>query len=171
MRKNVHSQLEPPIEAGENLQWEFNHDLTDEFNADELSTIWQPYHPMWLGRAPAFFREENVQVDANNNCLKLHAKCDRVEYVHNAARRSQLIHHNKSTCQRNSNLPIDQRKHLYRDWSSSFVRTHARQRYGYFEICCKLADSHISSAFWLAADERNADQPGSWWTEIDVFEL
>ncbi len=83
-------EFTPPFDAGEGLEWEFNHDMTDEFKGEVLSSIWQPYHPKWLGRAPSFFREDNVKVDANQQCLMLHAKEDCVEYVHNSKRRNAV---------------------------------------------------------------------------------
>ena len=85
---------------------------------------WEIINPTWLGRAPSFFRRENVIV--NNGSMKLRSMEDTPP----------------------ANYP-DQ----YRDFSTAFVRTKKTRLYGYFEIYCRLMDSRISSAFWFARNE------------------
>ena len=64
----------------------------------------------------------------------------------------------------NDDIPEDLKSKGYKDFSTAFVRTHKKRKYGYFEIVCLLADSNISSAFWFAG--RSGDHR----TELDVFE-
>ena len=140
LRKEL-SRTDPPIDAGEGKRWAPIWQMSDEFWRSELHDIWEPFNRDWAGRHPSFFRPENVVVKKNR--LQLWAREDQ---------------------------PTDQAliNAGYRDFSTAFLRTKHRQKYGYFEIFAKLMDSDISSAFWLAHNE--PDGRDSWWTEIDVFE-
>ncbi len=142
---------EPLIPAGDGLKWEPIWEMTDEFWRTEngrpkLYHIWEPFNRNWSGRAPGFFAPENVVV--THTSMQLWSREENVW-----ARKNGAYLHSKG----------------YRDFSTSFVRSKHRQRYGYFEIYCKLMDSDISSAFWFAHNEPRGS-PDSWWTEIDVFE-
>lgn len=134
-------RTKPPIAAGAGKRWEHIWGMTDEFWRPDLHEIWEPYNRNWSGRQPGFFRTSNVTV--KNHRLQLWSREDQP---------------NNAYLRRNG----------YKNFSTSFIRTKHRQRYGYFEVLCKLMDSQISSAFWFAHNEPSG--PDSWWTEIDVFE-
>lgn len=158
----------PRISAGNGMKWVPIWDMTDEFWRGNLHTIWEPYNKTWCGRPPGFFKDSNISV--TNHSLLLKAQEDQPQYLTNIGLRSKIERVNAGIRQRSLLQPQVTPVYNFRDFSTSFVRTKKRQKYGYFEISCKLADSEISSAFWLAYNEENRDRPGSWWTEIDVFE-
>lgn len=130
----------PPIRLPADMIWEPDREMSDEFNGSKISdwigrSRWEINNHRWRGRKPGFFKESNVFV--YNNTLHLKSMEDDPP----------------------KNVPPD-----YHSFSTSFVRTKKARLYGYFEIVCRLMDSNISSAFWLANnDERQ-------WTELDVFE-
>ncbi len=159
----------PPFPPGRGLRWEPIWEMTDQFWREGLYHIWEPFHTKWLGRKPSFFRPSNVTVDNVRKCLRLNARHDQPWHVHDTRLRNALLRSNQATEARNRERAPDEREDFYRDYSTSIVRSKHLQQYGYFEIKCKLADSDISSAFWLANDEP-ARPSGSWWTELDVFE-
>ncbi len=111
-----------------------------------------------------------MTVDPRRKCLLLQAREDQPRFVNDMNLRGALFRANEAQRRKNMKKPPHQPGLLYKDFSTSFVRSTHRQLYGYFEIYCKLADSDISSAFWLGHNEPYAQKPGSWWTEIDVFE-
>ena len=100
---------------------------------------WEVNNHKWKGREPGFFKAANVYTYDGNLYL-----------------RSQI--------ENNDDIPEDLKSKGYKDFSTAFVRTHKKRKYGYFEIVCLLADSNISSAFWFAG--RSGDHR----TELDVFE-
>lgn len=140
------SYYEPPgVVAGTGKTWKRIWDMSDEFWRPSLHSIWEPYNKDWPGRKPAYFKTENVRV--YNHHLKLWSREESWESV-----------------------PEELKKKGFHRFSTAFVRTSKLQKYGYFEIKAKMMDSEISSAFWLAHNEENRNDPNSWWTEIDVFE-
>lgn len=157
----------PRIDAGRGHTWQPIWEMTDNFWRGSLHHIWQPYNNTWTGRQPGFFRTENVTV--TNDRMILRAQEDQPENQRPELRQ-RLYQNNHAIHARNATRPYNRHEPLYRDFSTSFVRTAHRQKYGFFEMYCKLADCDISSAFWLAYNEENRSRPGSWWTEIDVFE-
>lgn len=161
----------PPFPAGNGLRWDPIWEMTDQFCREELHQIWEPYHPNWYGRKPSFFRPSNVTVDPSQKCLRLNAQLDQPRNIQHAQLRNAILRSNEATERRNRTLPPEQRDRYYSDFSTSIVRSKHLQLYGYFEICCKLADSDISSAFWFASDEPFSNNSPSWWTELDVFEF
>lgn len=134
------SYYNAPLEAGPGKKWVRIWDMSDEFWRKDLHHIWEPYNSNWAGRQPAYFKTENVLV--KNHRLKLQSRGDSV--------------------------PEHLKSKGYKDFSTSFIRTKNRHKYGYFEISAKLMNSKISSAFWFAYNEPGRTH--SWWTEIDVFE-
>lgn len=101
--------------------------------------------------------------------MLLQAREDQPRYVNDTNLRRALFRANENEHRRNITKPRAQHGHKYKDFSTSFVRTSHRQLYGYFEVYCKLADSDISSGFWLGHNEQYPHKSGSWWTEIDIF--
>lgn len=117
--------------------WEPVSELTDEFEGSQLdASKWESFNKNWKGRAPGWFNPENVSV--SDGALKL---TSRVQDPPNG-------------------YPAD-----YRTFSTAFVRSKARLRYGCVEAVVQPADSVTSSAFWLVHNQRAT------WNEIDVFEV
>lgn len=166
---DAHTRNYPPFPPGQGLRWDPIWEMTDQFWREGLHHIWEPLHPNWLGRKPSFFRPSNVSVHPFEKCLRLNAQRDQVQNVRNPRLKNALLRSNQNTERRNRTLPPSEQEFLFKDFSTSIIRSKHLQLYGYFEICCKMADSDISSAFWLASDEPGTG-PGSWWTELDVFE-
>lgn len=116
----------PRLDPGRNHEWIQDWEMSDEFEKT-VSTSWlrryrwETFNPTWKGRAPSFFKKDNVIVD--NGSMKLKSRED----------------------QPPSHFPP-----VYRDVSSAFVRTRRKRLYGYFEIYSRLMDSKVSSAFWFA---------------------
>ena len=54
-------------------------------------------------------------------------------------------------------------------WDTAAVKSKAKNavKYGYFEIKCRPMKSEASSAFWFY----KADNPRTYWDELDVFEI
>lgn len=130
----------PRIDPGPGFKWVQDWEMSDEFERSITDSWlrrhrWETINPTWKGRAPSFFKKENVIV--NHGSMKIRSKED----------------------QRPPNFPS-----MYKDFSTAFVRTRRRRRYGYFEIYCRLMDSRISSAFWFSYNTPTL------WTELDVFE-
>jgi len=160
--------VQPPIPAGNGMRWQPIWAMTDDFQNPQLRDIWTPFSKSWHGRAPSFFRPGNVTV--RDGKLMLQAREDQTHLIHDYNLRMQLSRINEMTDVRNQGKPPHKRQWKYQDFSSAIVRSVHKQRYGYFETYCKIADCDISSAFWLVNNEWPKDQPGSWWTELDVFE-
>lgn len=111
----------PPIEAGEGKEWAVIPEVSDDFNSNCLDeSKWEPFNKTWKGRAPGFFKRENVVVE--NNCLNMLCKREPV--------------------------PPGQPE-AYKDFTTSFMRSKHRPVYGYFEALVHPADSCTSSAFWF----------------------
>lgn len=130
----------PSIDPGLKNRWTQDWEMSDEFERTKgnfwlRKNRWEISNARWKGRPPSFFKKENVVV--NNGSLKLFSREEKYAPPH---------------------YPKE-----YRDFSTAFVRTKKKRLYGYFEIYCKLMDSHISSAFWLACNEDNM------WTELNAF--
>jgi len=142
------SYYKAPLEAGEGKKWARIWGMSDEFWRSRLHHIWEPYNSNWDGRQPGYFKSENVLVKSHRLELK--------------------------SCEEHSvSVPEELKLKGYGNFSTSFIRTKNRHKYGYFEISAKLMDSKISSAFWFAYNEpgsHNIDRSQTWWTEIDVFE-
>ena len=117
-------------------QWERFPALTDEFDGGRLDeSKWFPNNPGWLGRQPGYFNPKNVRV--TDRMLHLDAKKESLP-----------------------NLPAD-----YHTYTTAFVKSKTKVRYGYFEIRARAMDSQASSAFWFY------DITPEIWSEIDVFEI
>lgn len=155
----IHIPL-PNLEPGLGLQWQLNWNMTDHFQKDKLNLKWETTDELWLGRAPSFFRPENVIRDTRNQCVHLQVRADQPTKVSDHILHDRIISWNHAALSRN--VPED----VYRDYSAAWMRTKHAQRYGYFEAYVHLARSELSSAFWL---KRTIHE--SWDTEIDVFEF
>jgi beta-glucanase (GH16 family) len=117
-------------------QWERFPALTDEFDGGKLDeSKWFPNNPGWPGRQPGYFNPKNVRVA--DGMLHLDAKKESL-----------------------SNLPAG-----YHTYTTAFVKSKTKVRYGYFEIRARAMDSQASSAFWFY------DITPEIWSEIDVFEI
>jgi beta-glucanase (GH16 family) len=102
--------------------WKMIPELSDEFISNELDTAkWYSNNPGWLGRKPAYFSKNNVQI--KEGMLVLMAKTEKLE-----------------------DLPDG-----YHTFTTAAVQSKARVKYGYFEMRCRPMDSRCSSAFWFYA--------------------
>jgi len=100
--------------------------MSDEFEGETLdSEKWWPRNPGWLGRQPAFFWTENVEVSDG----KLHLTMRKQEAP---------------------DMPKDKGYHTY---TSAAVKSKGTVLYGYFEILARPMRSHGSSAFWFYNNE------------------
>jgi len=97
-------------------------ELSDEFETGSFDTVkWFRRNPTWLGRQPAFFSENNVNIQDGK--LELIMKKEE---------------------------PTDElRKRGFNTFSSASVRSKYTVKYGYFEIKARAMNSHGSSAFWF----------------------
>lgn len=110
------------LQPGLDGEWELIQELSDEFNGPVLdSSKWYDHNPGWLGRQPAYFSKENVEVKAG--MLTLLAKTEDLP-----------------------NLPDG-----YHTFTTAAVQSKTRVKYGYFEIRCRPMESRCSSAFWFYA--------------------
>jgi beta-glucanase (GH16 family) len=122
---------------GQAVNWKMHENFSDEFDGNGLdSSKWYPLNPKWIGRPPSIFSKENVQVK-NGQLVILGTKIDSSDPLYKLGAR----------------------------YLTGTVKSQRPIRYGYFEIKAKVAESRISSAFWLY------DHSQTTWTEIDVFEL
>ena len=113
------SDLPTPVVAGE---FELIPELSDEFEKDFDTLKWFRNNPTWKGRAPAFFSENNVNI--NNGRLELTMKLEEPPTQ-------------------------DLRDRQFHTFSSAAVRSKFTVKYGYFEIRAMAMNSHGSSAFWF----------------------
>ena len=105
--------------------WEAYAPLSDEFEGETLDpNKWWPRNPNWLGRQPALFHPDNVQVSDG----KLHLTMRKQEVPE---------------------MPKDRGYHTY---TSAAVQSRTRVRYGYFEVRARPMRSHGSSSFWFYAN-------------------
>jgi beta-glucanase (GH16 family) len=112
------NDTQPSLEG----EWDLIQELSDEFNDPGLdSSKWYDHNPGWLGRQPAYFSDENVQV--KDGLLTLIARTEDLP-----------------------NVPEG-----YHTFTTAAVQSKARVKYGYFEIRCRPMDSRCSSAFWFYA--------------------
>lgn len=111
--------------------------LSDEFNGVALNLEkWYPFNPKWRGRPPSQFDRGNVVV-----------RDGRLSILTTKPRTDMMI----------SDSEI---KYL-----TGTIKSRVPVLYGYFEMKGKIADSRVSSAFWLY------DHSKVTWTELDIFEL
>ena len=117
-------------------KWEPVTALTDEFEGDQMDEMkWYPNCPGWLGREPSYFNSNNVRVAEG--------------YLHLDAKKETI-----------PNLPP-----AYHTYTTAFVKSRTKVRYGYFEMRARAMDCQASSAFWFY------DITPEIWSEIDVFEV
>lgn len=153
----------PPLQAGNGMRWEPLWAMTDDFWSGKLQDKWVRNADGITGRAPSFYKEENVTVTEHSMILQ--AREDQPRVGGKVWQRNLDIQ--RSNKQSRSIKPLS----LHQDYSSAYVRSASKTLYGYFEICANLRDSEISSAFWLSNNEKQDTHPKlpSWWTEINVF--
>jgi len=97
-------------------------ELSDEFENSSLDPRkWFPYNPTWLGRRPAYFAPENVEVSDGKLHLYLRAQ----------------------------EPPDSLKAKGYHSFSSASVRSKYLVKYGYFEVKAKAMNSVSSNAFWF----------------------
>ncbi|PXF45120.1 Beta-porphyranase A [Gracilariopsis chorda] len=127
----------PSRPPGTEGTWTLVEQVSDEFEGNSLDTSkWEPFNRNWRGRPPGWFNSENVTV--GDDCLQLHSRLQDPP----------------------PGYPPD-----YHTFSTAFVRSKTKVRYGYFEARVQPARSCISSAFWFVRNDAEA------WNEIDVFEV
>lgn len=161
------AQNKPPsyLPLDPRQRWSRVWEMSDEFmGTRELKDIWEPFNLQWPGRQPSFFEPKNVSI-SKNHTMVLKARKQSVKTLSDSRLRKRIYAYNQGV-----RAPRDRtsnQKLIYEYWgvSTSFVRTKHKQRYGYFETMCRLADCRISSAFWFAGEDRDGKK-----TEIDVFE-
>lgn len=132
---------QPLLEDGlfGNSEFSIEPEFTDEFYGHFDHDKWYDMNPNWYGRQPGLFVSSNVR--QNKGELRLIGR-----YEDN----SRVF----------SNIPEG-----YENFTTAFVMTRKRARYGYFEVCVKVGNSRLSSSFWMSLDTPDK------WTEIDVFEI
>lgn len=122
-------------DPGPGCKWVPIPEMSDEFNGPGDKSKWDFCNRNWKGRMPGMFMEKNATV--KDGALRLTACAED---------------------------PPPGSPPGYKDFTTAFVRTKAKQKYGYFEITCKPMDAVTSSSFWFASNEGEQ----GWWTEIDV---
>lgn len=116
--------------------WQLVPELSDDFSGSALDTTkWEPFNKTWKGRAPGWFNPSNVTVSGGS--LNLSSRVEEAP----------------------AGYP-----EKFNTFSTSFVRSKARIKYGLIEAVVQTADSVTSSSFWLVHNQRED------WNEIDVFE-
>lgn len=122
-----------------NSEFSIEPEFTDEFFRNFDHEKWHDINPTWHGRQPGLFVSSNVR--QNKGELRLIGR-----YEDN----SRVF----------AGVPSG-----YENFTTAFVMTRKRARYGYFEVCVKVGNSRLSSSFWMSLDTPEK------WTEIDVFEV
>jgi beta-glucanase (GH16 family) len=103
-------------------RWQLYAPMSDEFAGDSLDpNKWWPRNPGWLGRQPAYFDPNNVEVSDG----KLHLTMRKQE------------------------VPEMLRDRGYHTYTSAAVQSKAKTCYGYFEVKARPMKSHGSSSFWF----------------------
>lgn len=114
-------------------------EFTDEFRGRFNHSKWDDHNKRWLGRQPGLFVKSNVK--QRRGLLMLRGKWERNKKVFRGKPKG------------------------YEKYTTAFVQSKKRARFGYFEVRVKPSNSRMSSSFWGSLDKPNR------WTEIDVFEL
>ena len=97
-------------DPGKGYKWVFNPEMSDEFDGPPDKKKWDFFNRGWKGRAPAMFLEKNATV--SDGALRLTACAED---------------------------PPPGSPPEYKDFTTAFVRTRAKAKYGYFEIACKVS--------------------------------
>lgn len=141
MRKEIWELLgtTPAAPQGNGCVWKKQWEMSDEFERGRKTSWLRKYRwhlipAHWKGRAPSFFLKSNVVV--SNGSLKLYAR---------------------------EQDPPKSYPARYKDFSTAYVATKKKQKYGYFEILCKPMNSQLVSGFWLTQQDQST------WTAIDIF--
>lgn len=121
-------------------KFRFNKKLSDEFKGKFDDDKWFGINPRWKGRQPGLFAAKNVK--QKNGKLILRGKYEKA-----------------------GSSAFDDAPEGYENFTTSFVMTKKKIRYGYFEVKAKPSNSRLSSSFWGSLDTPKR------WTEIDVFEI
>ncbi|MCU0404269.1 MAG: family 16 glycosylhydrolase [Chitinophagaceae bacterium] len=130
-------------------EWILNSNFSDEFNGRQFDAAkWWDFNPAWVGRKPAFFSRENVNV--KNGKLHLTAKAQNPKKV-----------------------SIENKVRGYDKYTTATIKSKTRIKYGYFEARCKTMKASVCNAFWLydPLDAAAKYSAGSFSEEIDIFEL
>lgn len=122
-----------------NSEFSIEPEFTDEFYGDFNHRKWHNINPTWHGRQPGLFASSNVRQTKGE---------------------LRLIGRYEDNSRVFDDVPLG-----YENFTTAFVMTRKRARYGYFEVCVKVGNSRLSSAFWMSLDTPEK------WTEIDVFEI
>lgn len=137
----------PPqyVKPSKGMRWEKDWDMSDEFDrfrgAWGRKSRWIRYNPHWAGRGIGWFSYRNVYIERGSLFVASREEQPTDEVLRVMKRDPKLLG--------------------FRKYSTGFIRTREKRKYGYFEIYCKLMDSAISSAFWFGSRKD---------FEIDVFE-
>eukprot|EP00178_Gracilaria_changii_P017159 TRINITY_DN4906_c0_g1_i1.p1 TRINITY_DN4906_c0_g1~~TRINITY_DN4906_c0_g1_i1.p1 ORF type:complete len:489 (-),score=85.72 TRINITY_DN4906_c0_g1_i1:113-1579(-) len=115
-------------------------DFTDEFKGRRFDLDkWYDINPRWKGRQPGLFATKNVRQRKGE--LRLRGRYE------------------------TSITPFVDAPEGYGNYTTAFVQTRKKARYGYFEVRAKPSNSRLSSSFWGSLDTPKL------WTEIDVYEI
>ncbi len=141
-------EILPAIPLPDNYR--LNEAFSDDFEGDRLDgSKWNPLCPWFLGRLGAFYFDPG-NVAVKDGLLRLSA---RMPEKGSAPLQHQLTHSDR--------------------FSTAFVQSRARIRYGYFETRCRCMKANVCNAFWL---HDPLDPPAKWLKgdfseEIDIFEV
>ncbi len=138
-----------PYQVALPQSYTLNQQFSDEFDVTELDlTRWYDFTPAWLGREPGFFDRNNVRIVDKTLHLSARALSEK-------------------------DLTLEQKARGYDRFSTAFVRSCERLRYGFFECRFKSMNARVCNAFWLndPLDPPEKWQPGNFCEEIDIFEV
>ena len=141
-------EILPAIPLPDN--YKLNEAFSDDFDGDRLDeSKWNPLCPWFLGRLGAFYFDPG-NVAVKDGLLRLSA---RMPERGSAPLQHRLTHSDR--------------------FSTAFVQSRERIRYGYFETRCRCMKANVCNAFWL---HDPLDPPAKWLKgdfseEIDIFEV
>ncbi len=143
----THMLAQPTFQPGNDPKpagkmWVMNDTYSDEFNGNSLdANKWYDYHPYWVGRDPAMFKTDAV--DVTNGSMQI----------------------------TNYKLPAPQvvNGNTYTIACGAVVSKAQDAYYGYYECRMKASDISMSSTFWLKNPWNTNTCPKSQ-TELDIIE-
>lgn len=144
--------------------WSLVSNLSDEFNGSSLSSIWSK-NIGWANTYPHHIAHNN-QGTGNHILSNGKLIIDNKQQLFSQKMTGYLSDNEILTADGKSNL-----RQL--DFTSGMIKTHAKLKYGYVEIRCKIPKSKYAMGnFWLwseGGEHGNANNP-YFYNEIDLFE-